>query len=127
MNSDLEKLIQAAVYEGQTSGVDALTAALTASVAPLNSSRGAESGPEAIAIGAKQLVDAATSAALNTEGLSRKPSNSASSQERGLGETALRTAAMMTGVGPLVTGLMKLFGSDDPEPLPPLEKFSAPG
>jgi hypothetical protein len=33
---------------------------------------------------------------------------------------------MMTGVGPLVAGLMKMFGSDEPEPLPPLEKFSAP-
>jgi hypothetical protein len=33
---------------------------------------------------------------------------------------------MMTGVGPLVGGLMKLFGSDGPEPLPPLEKFQAP-
>ena len=33
---------------------------------------------------------------------------------------------MMTGVGPLVTGLLSLFGSDDPEPLPSLVKHSAP-
>ena len=33
---------------------------------------------------------------------------------------------MMTGVGPIVTGLMKLFGSSEPEPLPALEKFQAP-
>jgi hypothetical protein len=33
---------------------------------------------------------------------------------------------MVTGVGPIVTGLMKLFGSRDPEPLPELEKFTMP-
>ncbi|HYI96456.1 MAG TPA: hypothetical protein VEX68_23135 [Bryobacteraceae bacterium] len=51
---------------------------------------------------------------------------STSSSESNIGETMLRTAAMMTGVGPIVTGLMKLFGSNEPDPLPPLEKFVAP-
>ena len=46
--------------------------------------------------------------------------------ESSIGETMLRTAAMMTGVGPIVTGLMKLFGSNEPEALPPLDKFVAP-
>ena len=40
-----------------------------------------------------------------------------------MAETVLKTAEMVTGVGPIVTGLMKLFGSRDPEPLPALEKF----
>ena len=32
----------------------------------------------------------------------------------------------MTGVGPIVTGLVNLFGSSEPESLPALEKFQAP-
>jgi hypothetical protein len=38
----------------------------------------------------------------------------------------LQTAAMMTGAGPLVAGLFKLFASNEPEPLGVLEKFNLP-
>jgi len=47
-------------------------------------------------------------------------------QESSVAETILETAEMITGVGAIMTGLTKLFGSSKPEPPPAIEKFVMP-
>jgi hypothetical protein len=79
-----------------------------------------------IATEVNRLLEAARAAAASNVSPSKTVSTKSAGEEASAGETILRTAAMMTGVGPIVTGLMKLFGSSDPEPLPALEKFQAP-
>jgi hypothetical protein len=133
MNDDLYRL------PGQTSGtsdpadmdnvIEALIANLTTTRS--TSDRGVVTTPlqtpAQMAVEIKQLVDLAaaehaTVRSSNTSG----GVESATSRESSTGETVIRTAAMMTGVGPLVTGLLKLFGSNDPEPLPALQRFAPP-
>lgn len=128
MNSDLETLLHAAAYGGHVSGAEAviagLTESLTAGISNADATRAR--GPAELAVEVKKLVDTATAAHVVSARPAQAFSTSASSEERSVGETVVRTAAMMTGVGPLVTGLMKLFGSSDSDAVPALEKFSAP-
>ena len=121
MNSEIEKLIEGAI--GQ---ID-LEASLLATLVSGSSTTGDWQDPARLAVDANQLIETATQE--RAAGQSSAPpsqSSRTSASDVNLGETLLKTAAMMTGVGPVVTGLMKLFGSDEPEPLPTLEKFSAP-
>jgi hypothetical protein len=83
--------------------------------------------PARLAVDVNRLMETATQQrAVNELPTTSTRTTSSSPSEGSIGETLLKSAAMMTGVGPVVTGLMKLFGSDEPEPLPALEKFAAP-
>ena len=123
MNREIEELLRAAAYDG----------VVPSGAAPLTSPESGELRAAAtrpadaanLAVEVRRLVDVVTAVAPSAVSPQTGSSPSQSS-EGSAAETALRTAAMMTGVGPLVGGLMKLFGSDSPEPLPPLDKFQAP-
>lgn len=130
MNREIEELLQVAAYDGVSpTGVPPLTSGAQRD-SQSDPVRGSE-GPtprsvdaSSVAAEVRRLVDTVAA----TVPLAASPSASSASTQSGpsTAETVLRTAAMMTGVGPLVAGVMKLFGSSDPEPLPPLEKFQTP-
>jgi hypothetical protein len=122
MNREIEELLRAAAYDG----------VVQSGAAPLNlpqpggaSAAGRPADAATLAVEVRRLVDVVTTVAPSAVS-PRMGSSRSQGSEQSTAETVLRTAAMMTGVGPLVGGLMKLFGSDGPEPLPPLEKFRAP-
>jgi hypothetical protein len=121
MNSEIEKLIEVAIGE-----TDLQTSLLVTPVSGL-STTGDWQDTARLAVDATRLIETATQErAAGQLPATSSQSSRASVSEVNLGETLLKTAAMMTGVGPVVTGLMKLFGSDEPEPRPTLEKFSSP-
>ncbi|MEJ7606976.1 MAG: hypothetical protein WKF37_12100, partial [Bryobacteraceae bacterium] len=61
----------------------------------------------------------------NSEVVSR--SSSANKDEEGsLGRTVLNTVGMVTGVGPVVAGLLSIFGSKGEDTVAPLQAFSRP-
>jgi hypothetical protein len=132
MNSDIETLIRATTYDplwtGMNDGAAGVAGRPTESMTSVDDSR--ESRPDEgltqLVAEMKKLVDSATAAGANNIAPTKAASTGGASQESGFGEMAIRTAAMMTGVGPLVNGLLKLFGSNQPEPLPALEKFNVP-
>jgi hypothetical protein len=128
MNREIEELLRAAAYDGVApSGAAPLKSVdaegLGAARPKESTARGAHEAT-AVAVEVQRLVN--TVAAAVPEVAAPSTSRASSHSEPSTAETVLRTAAMMTGVGPLVAGVMKLFGSDDPEPLPALEKFQAP-
>lgn len=151
MNSDLNELLRAASYAASIApslesaartmsntaeggGPTIVERTRTETVlrngfAPLADTRSQGGGSDLSGLTAEvSRLTEATRAAISTNALAPKntTTSAAPASENSFASTALRTAAMMTGVGPLVTGLMKLFGSSEPEALPPLEKFVAP-
>jgi hypothetical protein len=88
-------------------------------------SKRTESDVASTAVEVSRLIQIAEASTVNGS-QSTGRSQSSSTKETNMAETVLKTAEMVTGVGPIVTGLMKLFGSRDPEPLPELEKFTMP-
>jgi hypothetical protein len=155
MNSDIDDLLRAASYAANIApslevtatslndyardgGVDDLVsqsarpsraeATLERNVAPLLTRDGTDSRRDTSALAAEisRLTEATRVASAANTVLPKTTSTSASAPDSSTAETVIRTAAMMTGVGPIVTGLMKLFGSSEPEALPALEKFVAP-
>ncbi len=154
MNSDMDDLLRAASYVAtiapslevavrslndsvrdggsvsgtQTGQPSAAATVVEKGVASLLVREGFEGNRDTSAIAAEisRLTEATRANALVNTPAPKATAASTTSSETNIGETMLRTAAMMTGVGPIVTGLMKLFGSDEPETLPPLEKFVAP-
>jgi hypothetical protein len=136
MTSEMEALLRTASYAA--ANVASLDALRSTAVGERDS--GAET-PQAIATATdargsgdvsslateiNRLVEATRAAAAVNVAPPKMSQVVSSGSESSTGETILRTAAMMTGVGPMVTGLIKLFGSSEPEPLPALEKFEAP-
>ena len=137
MNSEMEELLRAASYATANGGsVNALRVTAPADGgSPAQVAQGntgsaagsqADGGLAALATEVNRLLEATRAAAATNVLPPKAPSTTSGGEESSAGETILRTAAMMTGVGPIVTGLMKLFGSSDSEPLPALEKFQAP-
>ena len=122
MNPEIEELLRAAAYDGV---VPNGAAPLTLSQSDEARAARPSGDAAALAVEVRRMVDVVTTVAPPAVSSQRASSQSQASGPS-TAETVLRTAAMMTGVGPLVGGLMKLFGSDDPEPLPPIEKFQAP-
>jgi hypothetical protein len=55
-----------------------------------------------------------------------KSSSSGEAADNSIVRTALRTAGMMTGVGPLVAGLIGLFGGSKEDAAPVLQPFALP-
>jgi hypothetical protein len=137
MNSEMEELLRAASYAtANGASVNALRVmaptdrdspaqVLQDGTASLAGSQG-DGGLAALATEVNRLLEATRAAAASNVLPPKAGSTTLAGEESSAGETILRTAAMMTGVGPIVAGLMKLFGSSDSEPLPPLEKFQAP-
>ena len=121
MNSDLEGLLAAAAYEERENSTGNVVERMLTGLA--NSEEGVSAADVAAQL--KALIDnSATS-----DGPTAVPPTKAQTPKNdadGLGETVARTAAKMTGVGPLITGLLSLFGSESPEPLPALEKYELP-
>jgi hypothetical protein len=122
----------AANKEGSTSlgDVQALVRLATASSAAAVSARPStpEFDVERIAAG---FASAEAQARLRQNESSRplKQSQSQAAQSDGsIAGTVLKTAGMVTGVGPIVTGLLKLFGGSDDKPAvpAPLLPYSAP-
>jgi hypothetical protein len=77
------------------------------------------------------FASAEAEARLRQDESSRPPKQSqsqASQSEGSIAGTVLKTAGMVTGVGPIVTGLLKLFGGSDEKPAvpTPLLPYSAP-
>jgi hypothetical protein len=137
MNSEMEELLRAASYATANGGsVNALRVTAPADGgSPAQVGQGnagspagsqADGGLAALATEVNRLLEATRAAAATNVLPPKATSTTSGGEESSAGETILRTAAMMTGVGPIVTGLMKLFGSSDSEPLPALEKFQAP-
>ena len=151
MNSDLEHLLRAASYTAEiapslqaaaramgdatetqeparTAG--ATEAVLERGISPVLSNRTSmgSSDTGTLAAEVSRLTEATRAAAAVNAATPRATTASGSTtpEDSSFADTAFRTAAMMTGVGPIVTGLMKLFGSNDSEAPPPLEKFIAP-
>jgi hypothetical protein len=151
MNGDMEELLRVASYMAEaapsmsallsslsgdaksasvvdvrvidTPGGGASERAMAEKVAPLLAG---SRDPGGLATEVSRLTEVTRATAATNEAPPKSTANTSSTQENGIGQTMLRTAAMLTGVGPIVTGLMKLFGSSEPEPLPALEKFAAP-
>lgn len=71
-----------------------------------------------------QRVEAAPSE-LNSASSSQRSAPSGGSGDS-TAESVVKTIGMVTGVGPLVTGLLKLFGSSEPEAPPSLTQFQMP-
>lgn len=136
MNSDMEELLRAASYvaannvafnQARLSGQDhevSTTQVLQDRSNSLTAGQGT-GDLSALAMEVSRLVEATSVAAANNVAPAKVSTSVSSAQDSSTGETILRTAAMMTGVGPIVTGLMKLFRSGDPEPVPALERFQA--
>jgi hypothetical protein len=128
MNSDIETLIQVATYAGAAnqSNVSAPPAGLpgvTAQEAP-SATSDPPHGPADLAVEIRKLLEnvVPVQTTMPVAATASKTTEAGS----GVANTILRTAGTMTGLGPIMTGLLKLFGSNEPEPLPQLEKFSAP-
>ena len=105
--------------------VEDLFRAATYAPVALEGARSASQDVSAVATDIKRMLDI-TAAAVSSQSGAPKPQATSSDDGPSAMDVMGRTAAMITGVGPIVTGLLKLFGSDDPEPLPVLEKFQAP-
>ena len=90
-----------------------------------SSSRRAESDVASTAVEVSRLIQTAEASTISPSQTTARPGSSPT-KETNVAETVIKTAEMVTGVGPIVTGLMKLFGSRDPEPVPALEKFIMP-
>jgi hypothetical protein len=127
MNREIEELLRAAAYDGAApSGAAPLRSLETErpDAPPRESSARGAHEATAVAAEVRRLVNIV--AAEVPKAAVPTPTGTSSQSEPSTAETVLRTAAMMTGVGPLVAGVMKLFGSDGSEPLPALEKFQPP-
>lgn len=126
MSSEMEGLLRAASYESEN--LQALEALLVQAYSAGQQSAAAAIGDVASIASEVSRLTASTDTARAAEpvpSVSRQ-SSSSQAQETSAAETALQTAKMITGVGPIVTGLIKLFGSSEPEPLPSLEKLVMP-
>jgi len=133
MSSEFEDLLRAVLYapaDGQDTaemlmrGYSVGQGASNAPSTERNSKR-TESDVASTAVEVSRLIQIAEASTVSAP-QSTSRSQSSSTKETNVAETVLKTAEMVTGVGPIVTGLMKLFGSRDPEPLPELEKFTMP-
>jgi hypothetical protein len=128
MNNDLEQLMRSASYSSPDAS--SLEGVLGAAMDRSAQATAAKGDAGSIAVEVVRLLqvtqDAAATNAAAIPAKSTTSSKSSSGDERGVADTILRTTEMMTGVGPIVAGLMSLFGSKDAEPPPALEKFSAP-
>jgi hypothetical protein len=122
MNSDLEALLFATAYRAQSGVPGELVNAL---LEGLSTSEPTSSVAD-VATQVKALADIAATTRTTNPPLSTAQSASAHAEGPSAGETIARTAATVTGVGPLITGLLKLFGSSEREPLPALEKYIRP-
>jgi hypothetical protein len=122
MNSEMEALLQATAYRARADFAGEVVAGLDDRQ---GASRPAITAAD-LAVEIKKLIASASTPEVTKPAPANNGTSHSASQGESVGESVVRTAAMLTGVGPLVTGLLKLFGSGDPEPLPPLEKFSAP-
>jgi hypothetical protein len=118
MNSDVEELLRAASYAASAAP------AMEAVLAVATKTQG-DAG--ALAVEMNRLMEVTRATAASNMPPPRATQAAQATDDTSPVETMLRTVGMMTGVGPVVTGLMKLFGSDSPEPLPTLEKFQMPG
>jgi hypothetical protein len=120
----------AAEYQETDRGANSSALLFEREIAPLVTTRASEGARDtgALATEIRRLTEATRAAAAVNSAAPRAttPNSTSNPDGGGIVDTAFRTAAMMTGVGPIVTGLMKLFGSSEPEALPPLEKFIAP-
>jgi hypothetical protein len=123
MNSDLETLLAATAYRAQA-GVagEPVDAALERLPGPDSSQTAAD-----LAAQVKSLIESAVAGGNNSPSATPAAPPSGPADSPSVGEDLARTAATLTGVGPLVTGLLKLFGSAGDEPLPALQKYIAPG
>jgi hypothetical protein len=128
MNNDLEQLMRSASYSSpDASSLEGVVGAAMDRSAQAAATKGDAGSIAVEVVRLLQVTQEAT--ATNAAAIPAKTTSSAKSSsgdERGVADTILRTTEMMTGVGPIVAGLMSLFGSKDAEPLPALEKFSAP-
>jgi hypothetical protein len=133
MSSEFEDLLRAVSYEpaeGQDitemlmRGYPVGQGTSNAPSTERNSKR-TESDVASTAVEISRLVQIAEASTVSAPQSTSRPQSS-SSKDTNVAETVFKTAEMVTGVGPIVTGLMKLFGSRDPEPLPELEKFTMP-
>jgi hypothetical protein len=122
MNSEIEALLAATAYRAQTGVAGELVNAVLEGLSTSESTGSAAH----VAAQVKTLADIAATTRTTNPPPSTAQSSSADAQGPSVGETIARTAAAVTGVGPLITGLLKLFGSSDPEPLPALEKYIRP-
>jgi hypothetical protein len=125
MNSDIEELIRATSY------ISASTASLEAIVQGTQTAT-ASTDAGNLAVEVSRLLEvtkiaAETNAATVAPKSTKAAGTSSTNGEKSVVDTVLHTAEMATGVGPIVAGLMQLFGSKEQEALPPLEKFVAPG
>ena len=133
MNSDMEELLRAASYlqtNTASLAVTGIEARNSEQILKENTTAVQAASPVAdasnLAVEINRLTEATRTAAAENVAPPSKSQIASSQKDDSITETLVRTAAMFTGVGPIVTGLMKLFGSDEPEPLPPLAKYQAP-
>ena len=132
MNDELDRLLRQTARTSNPSDTDKILGALVDSLtSPMSTMDGgavptSSQTPADLAVGIRQLIEltAAGHASVNPS-TTAHPGRSTPG-ESSTGETVVRTAAMMTGVGPLVTGLLRLFGTNNSEPVPALQKFSRP-
>lgn len=87
--------------------------------------RGYSADTNGLAAEIRNLTEA-TQAATAANVAPPKAAANSTAKDTSTAESVIRTAAMLTGVGPIITGLMGLFGGSKQEELPPLTKFVAP-
>lgn len=134
MSSEMEELIRAVSYApaagsgvaqawaheysaGQNVGNDSSAG---------QSAKRNDSDAASAAVAVSRLIQVTEAAVVGAVQNPPRTQTSSKTNEPSVAQTVLQTAEMITGVGPIVTGLMKLFGSREPEPLPELEKFVMP-
>ena len=118
MNSDMEELLRAVSYSSTAApAIDAL----------ITVTRQQQGDVGNLAVEVNRLTDAARATAATNVAPPKSTQVAAGKNDNDTVETVVKTVGMLTGVGPIITGLFKLFGSSDPEPLPALEKFQMPG
>ena len=118
MNSDMEELLRTASYVATSApSIEALLTAGTRN----------QGDASTLATEMNRLTEATRAAASTNTPAPESTQSAALTYGKNTAETMLRTVGMLTGMGPIVTGLMSLFGPGDPEPLPPLQKFQLPG
>ena len=120
MSSDIDDLMRAATYttSGPQTGIVLVVDSRT------DDGASAPQDVSSVAVEMKRLIDVSTG--LQGSAIATPTAAVAAPQNHSTLETVAKTAAMMTGIGPIVTGLLKVFGGGESEPLPPLERFAQP-